>query len=519
MKKLLSTVLILAMALTVLTGCGGSSTDSQEGTPAVSEGAKEAKDTIIFAQGADITSLDPQIGKQLRACYVTTQIFDTLVKFDENMQLVPSIAKSWDILSDTSFRFNLRDDVKFHNGDLLTAEDVKYSIERTMKSSYVANYVDFISSVEIVDEHTVIVNTKEAYAATLTTFTTPPTSIIPKKVAEADEKGFALNPIGSGPYKFVEWKQGEYCKLEAFDDYFLGKPETKYVIMKVVPENAQRTILLETGEIDVAYEVLPNDLAKIQDNPELTPLKELSFKTINLDFNNASDGPLSNKLVRKAIEYAIDKKSIVDAVLSGIGEPASTTVAPKLFGYNDKLAANKFDIEKAKAFLAEAGYADGFEMNLWTDDSQTNVEICQVIQSQLSELGIKVNIEIMEYGTLLTKIKDVSDKNYDAAVKFFNTITGDGGFTLYNSFYSTSASNDIGYSNPEADKLLIAGRTTLDSDKRIEAYNKVYEILQEDVPSVSIYYEEMIVGINKKVEGFVLDKAGYHKYRNVKVYK
>jgi len=519
MKKLVTAVLILVMVLSVLTGCGNSNTASQTGTPAASEKPKETKDTIVFAQGADITSLDPQIGKQLRACYVTTQIFDTLVKFDENMQLVPSIAKSWEVLSDTSYKFNLRDDVKFHNGDLLTAEDVKYSIERAMKSTYVANYVDFISSVEISDKNTVIVNTKEPYAATLTTFTTPPTAIIPKKVAEADEKGFALNPIGSGPYKFVEWKQGEYCKLEAFDDYFLGKPETKYVIMKVIPENAQRTILLETGEIDVAYEVLPNDLAKIQDNKDLTALKELSFKTISMDFNNTSKKPVSNKLVRKAIEYAIDKQLIVDKVLSGVGAPASTPVAPKLFGYNDKLATNKFDLEKAKALLKEAGYPNGFEMNLWTDDSQTNVEICQVIQSELSELGIKVNIEIMEYGTLLSKVKNVNDEKYDAVVKFFNTVTGDGGFSLYNSFYSTSASNDIGYNNPEVDKLLMAGRTTLDSNKRIEAYNKVYEILQEDVPSVSIYYEEMIVGINKNVEGFVLNKAGYHKYKDVKVYK
>ena len=289
--------------------------------------------------------------------------------------------------------------------------------------------------------------------------------------------------------------------------------------MKVVPENAQRTILLETGEIDVAYEVLPNDLARIQDNKNLSALKELSFKTISMEFNNASKGPLSNKLVRKAIEYAIDKQLIVDTILNGVGAPASTSVAPKLFGYNDKLTANKYDMEKAKAFLAEAGYPNGFDMNLWTDDSQTNVEICQVIQSQLAELGIKVNIEIMEYGTLLSKVKDVKDENYDAVVKFFNTITGDGGFTLYNSFYSTSASNDIGYNNPEVDKQLMIGRTTLDSNKRIEAYNKVYEILQEDVPSVAIYYEEMIVGTNKKVEGFVLNKAGYHKYKDVKVYK
>ncbi len=509
--------LILVVMLS-LTGCQGNTPNSVTETND-GNGEKELKDTITFAQGADITSLDPQIGKELRACYVSTQIYDTLVKFDDDMQLQPSIAKSWEILSDTQFKFNLRDDVKFHNGDLLTADDVKFSIERTINSSYVANYVDFIESVEKVDDYTVIINTKEPYAATLTTFTTPPTSIVPKKVVEADEKGFALNPVGTGPYKFVEWKQGEYCKLEAFDDYFLGKPETKYVIMKVVPENSQRTILLETGEIDAAYEVLPNDISKIEDNSNLTALKELSFKSIDLELNNESDGPLSNKLVRKAISRAIDKDAIVSAVINNAGQSASTPVAPGLFGYNNKLPTNLYNIEEAKKLLKEAGYENGFDMNLWTDNNQTYLEICQIVQSQLLELGINVNIETIEYGTLLTRVKDGSDPNYDASIKFFNTITGDGGFTLYNNYYTDSVSNTSHYSNAEVDKLLLEGRSTLDENKRIEAYNGVYEILSEDVPTISFYYEEMCVGVSNKVEGFKLNKAGYHKYKDVKIYK
>jgi peptide/nickel transport system substrate-binding protein len=517
MKKLVSIVLVLAMALTVLTGCGNSNTSSQPSSPAASDKPKEAKDTIIFTQGADITSLDPHIGKQLRAFTVTSNMFDQLVKFDDNMKVVPSLAESWERISDTAVKFKLREDVKFHNGDPLTSEDVKFSFDRMMASSIVSNNVSFLESVEIVDGYNVILHTKGPYAPLLAALTTPPCAIVPKKVVEADEKGFALNPVGTGPYKFVEWKQGEYCKLEAFDGYYGEKAKTKYVIMKVVPENTQRTIMLETGEADVAYEVLPNDVSKIESNDKLQLLKGVSLKSVDFGFNTKSKGPVGNKLVRQAIECAIDKKGIVEGVLYGIGQPGSLPIAPAAFGYSDKFAADKYDVEKAKALLAEAGYKDGFEIRIWTDTDQAHVEICQVVQNQLAEIGIKANIEVIEYGTLLNKLMDGED--YDMELSFFNNIVGDADYALYSVFHPASKSNHARYDNPEVSDLIIQSRGEVDDAKRTAAYDKIYNILSEDTAQFSIYYEEMCVAINKNVEGFKLSKIGAHKYQDVVVYK
>jgi len=518
MKKLVSVLLIVAMALTVLTGCGNNSNASTQGsTPAASDKPKEAKDTIIFTQGADITSLDPHIGKQLRAFTVTCNMFEQLVKFDDNMQVAPSLAESWERVSDTAVKFKLREDVKFHNGDPLTSADVKFSYDRMMASPVVANNISFLESVEIVDDYNVILNTKSPYAPLLAALTTPPCAIVPKKVVEADEKGFALNPIGTGPYKFVEWKQGEYCKLEAFDGYYGDKAKTKYVIMKVVPENTQRTIMLETGEADIAYEVLPNDVSKIESNDKLQLLKDVSLKSVDFGFNTKSKGPVSNKLVRQAIECAIDKKGIVESVLYNIGKPGSLSIAPAAFGYSDKFATDKYNVEKAKSLLEEAGYKDGFEIRIWTDADQAHQEVCQVVQSQLSEIGIKANIEVLEYGTLLKKLMDGED--YDMELTFFNNIVGDADYALYSLFHPASSSNHSRYDNQKVADLIVKSRSEVDDAKRKAAYEEIYKMLDDDTPEFSIYYEEACVALSKNVEGFKLSKIGANKYQNVVVYK
>lgn len=533
MRKIKKITALLLVSALCLSGCGGTkngggetgtvagggneSAQSAQSSPAA-EGDRETKDTITFANVADITSLDPQVGKQLSACVVITQIFDTLLKFDADHNLVPGVAESYEELSDKDIKFNIRKGVKFHNGEELTAEDVKYSLDRTINSSYVANYVDYINNVEIVDEYTVIVHTKEPYSGRLTALTTPPTSIVPKAVCEADEDAMKNHPIGCGPYKFVEWKQGEYCKLEAFDDYYQGAPKTKYVVMKVVPEAAQRTIMLETGEIDMAYGIAANDVSKIENNPDLVIQKILSTKSIEFVMNTKSDGPMGNKLVRQAIEYAVDKDLIVDKVLYGIGQPGSMVVTPGLFGYDETLPANKYDMAKAKELLTEAGYPDGFDMKIWVDNDQTKIEVCQVIQSSLAELGVNAEIEIMEYGTLLSQTADES-VNFDAVIKFYNTVNGDGGFAIYNNFYYPSASNGSRINDEQVKELVMKGRTTLDEDIRMSAYKELYALLEDIMPEFSIYYEESCVGMSNKIEGFEMSQEGYNQFKNAVIYK
>ena len=511
MKKLLTVTLTIALLTVMLfTGCGNN--DGGEATGTV-------QDTITFAQSADITSLDPHVGKQTVAITVTGNIFDTLVKYDSEMNIVPNIAESWEVLSDTSVKFNIRKGIKFHDGSELTAKDVKYSIERILDHVEVSYILDFVSDVEIEDDYTVIVNTSEPFGPILAHFAYPAAAIVPMDVVEADPEGFALNPVGSGPYKFVEWKQGEYCKLEAFEDYYAGKALTQNVVMKVVPEAAQRTIQLETGEIDLSYEVSANDVSKIEGNEELKMYSSQSLKCTFLTMNYTYDGPLKNKDVRHAIELAIDKQGIVDAVLYGSGDVASSVVPPLAFGYNPEIGVSEYNVEKAKELLAEAGYPDGFEISLWTSDDQTDLEMSQIVKSQLAEIGITVNLDVIEWGTLLSKL---GDPDHGIIVDYWTTTTADANYTLYPLYHSTvaaTAGNDSFYGEEDVDKLLDAAKVSLDADERMGYYTELANIVNEDLPYIPMYYPAMTIGANAGIEGLWVSPMGYHELNRVTLTK
>lgn len=507
-KKVLA--LILAISL-LLAGCG-----SPAAPASTTEGKNGGfKDTVIFAQGADVTSMDPHVGKETPAVAVHGQIFNSLVTTDENMKVIPCIAESWEMLSDTSYKFNIRKDVKFHDGSKLTAEDVKFSLDRAMASSYVSYIVNFIDNVEVVDEYTVVVNTKQPYAPTLMNLTHPSAAIVSKAITEADPEGIKTKPIGTGPYKFVEWKQGEYVKLEANEDYFGGAPKTKHIVMKVVPEAAQRTIALETGEIDVAYDISANDLSKIRENSSLQLLEAPSLSAWFLQFNTRK-APFDNNLVRQAIRYAIDSQTIVDTILYGAGEVAGSIIPPISFGYQD-VAKLEFNREKAKELLAKAGYPNGFKAKLYVNDNQTRIEICQVIQSQLKEIGIDAEVVVLEFATFIDK---TNSGEHDMAFFGWTTSTADADYTYYPIYHSSqhgAPGNRSFIANADIDKYIEEGRISADQNARLESYKALENVLAEVSPVAPLYYNKLNVGASKKVNGFVMNPAGYHNYFTVTV--
>lgn len=532
-KRWAALAMCLALAGTVMTGCGSEKKETEANSQAevtsaeaVTEGetaatateGSEPKDTITFAQGSDITSLDPHVGKQLRAFAVTCNMFEQLVKLDENMEPQPSLAESWERISDTEVRFKLRQGVKWQNGDPFTADDVKFSYERMMNSALVANNISFLESVTVEDEHTVVLKTKYPYASLLAGISTPPCSIVPKKVVEElGDDEFALNPVGTGPYKFVEWKPDEYVKLEANEDYWGEKAKTKYLVMKVVPEATQRSIMLETGEIDLAYDIAPNDVARLKEAEGVNVLVGKSMKTVNLNFNFSSEGPLGNKLVRQAISYAIDQEGIVEGLLGGIGTPGIIPIPSSAFGYDGSLQGYGYDPEKAKELLKEAGYENGFECSMWVDDDQVYTQVATVIQSSLAEIGITMNIEPMKQSTKLDRL--VKHEDFDMNIAYFNNIVGDADYNLYSNLAPESKSNHCYYNNQKVSDLITEGRSTFDDEKRKAVYKEIYGILLDEMPILNLYEEQTCVGITNKVDGFTLNKIGAHKYQNVVVYK
>lgn len=524
-KKVMALSLIAAMAVSVA-GCGNSGQSTNAGgtqTEAASQGGEtggsgEYKDTVVWAQGADVTSLDPHQGKETPAVQVTDQIFDTLTVVDAATgELKPQIAESWDQESDTSYTFHIRKGVKFHDGSELKAEDVKFSLDRAIGSAAVSYIVDFISSVEVVDDYTVKMELKAPYAPALRNLSVPFAAIVPKAAVEAGEAAFQQNPIGSGPYKFVEWKQGDSVTLERFDDYYDGAAETQKLVMKVIPEAAQRTIALETGEVDLAYDLLPNDLEKVRSNSALQLFEAPSLTCFYISMN-MNKAPFDNQKVRDAVNYAIDRQLIIDTIASGSGEPADAIIAPGVFGYSSP-GAYEYNPEKAKELLAEAGFANGFETSIWVNDNQTRVEVCQAVQAMLQDVGITCSIEVMEFGSFISR---TTAGEHDMGYFGWVTSTTDADYTYYSLEHSSqqgAAGNRSFIADPEVDKLVETGRTSTDETVRLKAYEDLAVKLKEVNNNAPVYYTTITAGANAKVEGFVMDPIGYHKLDGVKVAK
>ncbi len=521
MRKKISRILSLALAAALfLSACQSSNTtqgntDTTEGTGATST---EFKEKLVWGQGADITSLDPHIGKETPAVQVTQQIFDTLTTFDDNGDVVPQIAESWEQPDNQTTIFKIRDGIKFHDGTTVTPEDVKFSLERAIASTAVAYIVDFIDTVTVVDESHVEVKTKAPYGPILRNLAVPFSAIVPKAYVEKMEsegKEFATAPVGSGPYKFVEWKQGNSATLEAFADYYAGAPLTPTLEMRVIPDAAQRTIALETGDIDLSFDIQPNDISKINDNSDLVYIQPDPMTAFYLAFNVEKE-PLNNAKVRQAIRHAINTDTIVEAMLYGNGQSAGSLVAPLVFGYPGT-APYTYDVEKAKQLLTEAGYPNGFSIKLAVNDNQGRVEVCNVIQGMLQEVGIDVQVDITEFGSF---IQTTSSGEHDMAYMGWVTSTFDADYTFYSLVHSSqmgAPGNRAFYNNPAADAAIMKGRNSIDDNVRLEAYKELDQILQEDMPYAPLLYTSVNAASSKKVVNFVADPIGYHKLDKVQV--
>lgn len=527
MKKVLALLLALTLVMG-MTGCGESestTTAAPQGSEAQTTGAsaettpaetqdtsRQVKDTLNIALAYDITSLDPQVGKEMRACIVSQQIFDTLVQWDEEggvgSKVVPALAESWEYLDDNTLQLKLRQDVKFHNGEQMTADDVVYSIERTMHSEFTGYHATAIDHVDKIDDYTVNIVTKYPYGPLLAGLCVTAFSVVCKSVASADEEGFAENPIGTGPYKFVSYTSGDNIQLEAFDECWRGAPVTKHINMMIIPENSQRTVLLETGEADIAYEILPNEVKRVEENEDLQIIMIDSLTLYAMRLNCQSTGPVGNKLVRQAIEYCLNKEELVDVVLYGNGKAAYSDVGSNSLGYVPIAEERKQDFDKAKELLTQAGYPDGFEMSLVLSTDNVLVQYANIIQSELAKVGIKVNVETMESSSVNAIMKDTT--KMEAILNLANNLVGDVRYYLYNFYNSQSSNNSTHFASEHMDELLDKGRQTTNIDDAKEIYAEINDIFLDERPDIPLYFSKIMVGANKNVFGFTPRAQGIH---------
>lgn len=518
LKKTACAALAAAMVLS-LTACGGSK-ESGSAASGTSEAAADAayKDSFVFSQQADIATLDPADTAAIPTLDVLCGMYDSLVTFDKDMNIVPCLAAEWEQEDELTYVFKLRDDVVFHNGDPMTAADVVYSIKRLAVSAKNASLMTALEDAEAVDDYTVKFTLNAPAPTFLNNLANTAAAILPQKYMEENgEEIITTAPVGTGAYKFVEWKQGSNVTMEANENYWDGEVPTKTVMMKVIPEAAQRTIALETGEIDCAYGIQSNDISRIDEDPSMTlymaPALSTSFVCMN--FEKAG---IDNKDVREAIRLAIDPQSICDAVYYGAAEPDKTIIPFAAFGYQEDAAEIEFNPEKAKELLASAGYGNGFSTNIYTSDNQQAVEICQIIQAQLKEVGIDCEVKTLEFGTFLDKI---GEGEHDLCLMTWSTGTVDADFTYYAQYHSSQHGIYGNMMSPDLfpglDEKLDEARSTSDKDVRMAAYKEVENIVAENAIYRPLVCRSSVVGTTSKVEGFELRANDIYNFKHVKV--
>ena len=509
MKKKFGLLVTIILSMLFLVACGGSG-DKKEGGDA---GANTAKDTLVIAQGADAKSLDPHASNDNPSSNIRVQIYDRLMDLDENGVPQPMLAESWERPDDKTIIFHLRKGVKFHNGDEMKASDVKFSLERALASPEVSHILAGINGVEVIDDYTVKVTTEKPMAAILNNLSHITIAILSERATKEAGDKFGQNPVGSGPYKFVSWQSGDRVTLEAFPEYWQGEAPVKNVVYRNIVEETNRTIGLETGELDIIYDIQGLDKNKLRDDERFVLIEGPQVSMTYLGFN-MKKAPYDNPKVREAISYAIDQKPIIDTVFLGAGEAANSIIGPNVWGYYDVEKYTQ-DIEKAKALLAEAGYPDGFKAKIWVNDNPVRRDTAVILQDQLKQIGIDLAIETVEWGAFLD---GTARGDHEMYLLGWGTVTRDPDYGMYE-LISTStmgaAGNRSFYSNPTVDKLLEEGKTELDPEKRKAIYKEIQEIIRKDIPMYMIIYPLQNVVTQKNIKNFKLDPANAHRIYGV----
>lgn len=484
------------------------------GLVAILAGSVSAQTLTIGVRGGP-ESMDPHYSALGTHAEVAKHVFDTLIWADENLQIQPSLATSWTPVGDSTWEFKLREGVKFHDGSDFTAEDVAFSIKRppiVTGPTTTAIYVRRVQEVEIIDPHTIRIHTDGPAPSLPYDFVR--LFIVSAKAAadystpETAPEGFNSGraAIGTGPFKYVSWAPKDDVVLERFDDYWGGPSAWERVVRKEMPNDASRLAALKAGQVALINDVSSADYLQLQNDRSVDTFVGDSVYVMNLLLDQrpdvmpgirAKDGsalpvnPLTDLRVRQALDKAIDRDVMVEVVLEGLGKPANQGMPKSFFGYSDRIETTAYDPAGAKALLADAGYPDGFEIDLYcsSDRLPGDGAICQGLGQMFSAVGIKTNVNATSR-TVYFPAQARGD--YSVSMNGWGTLTGEATYTLGGQLHTPDKDkglggfNRINYSNPELDAIIEKGMVELDEGKRRAILEEAMEMATAEKVMVPI---------------------------------
>lgn len=481
--KSLARIVVVLLLLLALVGC--------------SDAGTEMKDSVTIGVSYLATSMDPQGYDTQITESILSNAYEPLVRVDSEGKIIPGAAKSWDISTDgLVYTFTLYEDMFFHDGTPVTAEDAGFSLQRCIDSSFVGTYFSYINKIEAPDELTLVVTLDYAYAPFLS-LAGAYSGITSKAYVEANKEPFLRQTMGSGPYKFVSYTQGDSMVFEAFDKYHLGKAPIDSLVYKMTPNAASAALALRNGELDVLVGVDSTNRAQIESDENLILSSTQSLMSSLIAFNCDKE-PFNDPKVRMAMVLAIDKDQINIAATDGYATVADSHIPKGVIGYSpdDKTPAK--DIERAKELLDEAGYRDGFDFQLVTTPARS--AHAEVVLANLYELGVNVKIEVVETAAFYELLEK---GQFDAYMGGWGYICPDPDVYVYDMFHSkkTSTGNYVRYNSPEVDEYLEAARYATSDEDRQEAYENAMTIIREEVPNIPIIWNDANIAFNKDLKG------------------
>lgn len=519
-------VIVIAILLIFIAGCAPKIAELPERSPIIlphpSEADPEGK--LIFSLGGEVSVLNPILYTDTASAGVCGVVFSGMVRINENLEVIPDMAKSWEISEDgLVWTFHLRKGIKWHDGKPFTAEDVKFTFDSILnprvnsvrRSDYIINGQPI--KFKVVDPHTVQAILPKAFAPFLVNVGM---SIIPKHLyqgTDINRSPYNRRPIGTGPFIFKEWVGGDHVMVTRNPEFYGGRPKLSEIIFRVIPDENARVVALETGEVDETN-IPPKDYERMKGVAGINVFEYDALTYTYLGFNLGK--PLfQDKRVRQALAYATNKSQLVKLIFKGLASPAYSPSAPVSWAYSEDVAKYPHSTQKAKGLLAEAGWKvrpngilekDGksFEFTVLVNQGNREREKAAIIlQQQFRKIGIKLNIRIMEWSAMLKILNASKDpKDFDAVIIGWSLGIDPDDYSIWHSSQYPRGLNFIKYENPKVDSLLELGRTTMKKGKRKKIYAQINKIIAEDQPYIFLWYPKAIVGVRDRVGG--LSKPG-----------
>jgi peptide/nickel transport system substrate-binding protein len=492
--------------------------------------AQKRGGTLTIVRPTDPVSLEPQLETTAPGAWVYYNILEPLLSLDEKMQIQLKLAQSYEVLSPTKVRFKLRPGVKFHDGTPLNAAAVRFSFDRALRGTPPARWASLAGSLdhaEVVDDLTVDVVTKEPYGPILRTLAMIYPSIVSPTAVAKMGADFSRAPVGTGPFKFVEWKTNAHVIIERNPDYWGDKALLDRVVFRVVPEEGARMIALQTGDADMVLLPAPPQLPALRRDPKYTVHEVVGGRVVFVGMH-AGLAPLDDPKVRAALLHAVDRKAILDNIMEGSAVPARGVLAPGVFGFKDMQLDQlyPFDRARARTLLQQAGWAPGPDGIMQKGGQRLSLtwiaargrypkdgEITEAVQQMLKEVGIEAKVEFREWAAVFTQLRGATLNQHLFTLGWVTT-NADADYSLYTLFHSkqtpTTGWNTSRFANARVDQLLDQARRSLNQAERERLYGEVQDLLAKDMVWVPVYNTKEIVVTRAHVKGFVLHPVEYN---------